>query len=275
MPRLTCTRDQARSKIEKQVQAGEVLRTVPGSAWSLRYESWDTHNKALLKSLFDDPDAANEYGQIYTKMPPIYSLSDAPRLADQATRETYERRLNWLSSFEDRLELYEEPSNRGQAAGMPVPPAWIEWFHPEVQRYAGPLVAGGHFAEAIRKAAQHLHNRVRDRAKQLDPAVANLDGVRLITRAFGDDPLIPLTPRQDKSQRDEHDGLRFLFMGAIAALRNPRAHETDDWVERDVDPVEVFEWLGLISALHRALDKAPGLRTSTARAFTGTPLPNP
>ena len=256
MGRLTCTRDDARSKIEMQIAAAQALQGGREADWDLRYENWDAHNRALLDSLFEDSGLAEEYAAISTGMPIMFSMGEGPRLTAQARRDTFRRRLNRLGSFVDRLEFYDEPPNE-VAHRAPESFKWADSLHPEVQRQAGPLVASGHYAEAIRKSAQHLHNCVREQASQIDPAIAQRDGVGLVSSVFGENPLIALTPRRTKSERDEHDGLRYLFMGAMAALRNPRSHETDEWDARDIDLREVVEWLGLLSALHRALDRAP------------------
>lgn len=256
MTRLTCTRDKARSKIEMQVAAAQTLQGGREPDWDLRYENWDAHNRALLESLFEDSGLAEEYATISTGMPIMFSMDEGPRLAAEARRDTFKRRLNRLSSFVDRLEFYDEPKPEGTLR-PPESFKWVESLHPEVRRQAGPLVASGHYAEAIRKSAQHLHNCVRELAEQIDSAVGQRDGVALVSTVFGENPLILLTPRLTKSERDEHDGLRYLFMGAMAALRNPRSHETDEWAARDIDLREVVEWLGLLSALHRALDRAP------------------
>lgn len=49
-----------------------------------------------------------------------------------------------------------------------------------------------------------------------------------------------------------HAGYRFLFVGAVQAIRNPSAHERMSPMDED----EAFEQLNLASLLMRRLDKA-------------------
>ena len=54
------------------------------------------------------------------------------------------------------------------------------------------------------------------------------------------------------TERDDHNGYRFLGAGLMLAIRNVMTH-TD---EHDLTPTEAFEWLAFISAMHRRLDSA-------------------
>ena len=124
-------------------------------------------------------------------------------------------------------------------------------FQPEVARHSRSLFASGHPSEAIRIAVQHYNNRIKRLVGRED-----LDGQPLMSVTFGEQPLLALSDRETESEINEHAGLRFLSMGAIQALRNPRAHETDVLENYDNEPTEVLEWLGFVSALHRLIDSA-------------------
>ena len=115
-------------------------------------------------------------------------------------------------------------------------------LHPAVQKAAGELYGGGHYATAIEAATKALEVSVRERSGL--PAGGNLMG-----RAFADDGPLDLHQHEGVTGKDEQTGFRLLYMGAATALRNPRHHEfiTDD-------PVSALEHLALISLLLRRLD---------------------
>jgi uncharacterized protein (TIGR02391 family) len=81
-------------------------------------------------------------------------------------------------------------------------------------------------------------------------------GVSLMMRVFGGaPPPLPLNPGMTTSEKNEQEGFKFLFAGAMQGIRNPRGHSTG---VRD-DPDVCLDHLGFTSMLLRRLDDA-GLR---------------
>jgi uncharacterized protein (TIGR02391 family) len=60
-----------------------------------------------------------------------------------------------------------------------------------------------------------------------------------------------ITLLETETDRSEQRGMMFLYVGAMLALRNPRAHA----LIQD-DPEQALEYLGLLSMLVKALDRA-------------------
>ncbi len=56
---------------------------------------------------------------------------------------------------------------------------------------------------------------------------------------------------EPQTDRDEHNGLRFLLVGSLLAIRNPLAHE-----DIRLDPYEALEKLALISLLVKKIAAA-------------------
>ena len=115
------------------------------------------------------------------------------------------------------------------------------------------LFRDGHWQEAVRKAAERYVNRVAERADH--PDVTDRQGKSLIDRAFSEkDPILAFNSEPPvewtRTERDEHNGHRFLGVGLTLAVRNVMTH-TDD---RGLTPTEALEWLAFISAMHRRLD---------------------
>jgi uncharacterized protein (TIGR02391 family) len=65
-------------------------------------------------------------------------------------------------------------------------------------------------------------------------------------------PILKINNLLSDSEKNEQDGFRFLFMGAMTGIRNPPAH--DD--ERVRDPYETMRYLAFASILANKIEKA-------------------
>lgn len=120
-------------------------------------------------------------------------------------------------------------------------------MHDAVRESAGALYTDGHYSPAILRALTALESRVREQSG-LDAS-----GRDLMVKAFGGDPPpIDLRHADGQSGRDEQEGFRFMFMGAMQGIRNPKGH---DLVELN-DPDRALEYLALVSLLFHRLDDA-------------------
>ncbi len=143
----------------------------------------------------------------------------------------------------------------------------LDGLHEET-RLAHGLFRNGHLQEAIRKAAQRFLNRLSEQAEYPEQ-----QGVALVNLAFSaDTPLLAFTPRNTLTERDEHDGYRFLGVGLAVALRNTTTHADDYAFTR----AEALEWLAFISAMHRRLDgvQQVGILPTASPSETGSTEPD-
>ena len=121
-------------------------------------------------------------------------------------------------------------------------------FHSAVSRRSRKLFVDGHNKDAIRAAFQSVNNRV----KRLSGL--SRDGQPLMSDAFKEaNSALQMSDLTTDSEINEHNGIRFLMMGAMTGMRNPRAHE-DKW-EPDDDVAAVLDALSFASLLHRFLDR--------------------
>lgn len=75
----------------------------------------------------------------------------------------------------------------------------------------------------------------------------------LMARAFDQDtPLLPLNDAASVSDRDEQEGFKLLFMGAMQGIRNPKAHDLFDELAEE----RALDYLAFASLLMRRLDDA-------------------
>jgi uncharacterized protein (TIGR02391 family) len=119
-------------------------------------------------------------------------------------------------------------------------------LHPEIARAANQLYRDGHYANAIEDAVKALNALVRLRSG------AELDGNKLMEAVFSPtEPVLRFNDLKDQSDRDEQKGFMMMFSGAVAGLRNPRAHR----LIKD-DPERALEFIAYVSLLAKLLDGA-------------------
>jgi len=121
-------------------------------------------------------------------------------------------------------------------------------LHPLVKEVSGALYRNGHYAQAILEAFKAVNNLVKEKARRPD-----LDGRDLMAKVFRKEaPTLKLTPLATPSDKDEQEGFMLLFMGAMAGIRNPKAHDNVP----QPDPQRALEYLAFASLLCRRVDES-------------------
>lgn len=119
-------------------------------------------------------------------------------------------------------------------------------LHKEISRAASKLYLDGHYANAVESAVKALNGLVRMRSG------LEVDGSKLMEQAFGGKaPKIAFNDLANDSATNEQRGFMMLFSGAVAGLRNPRAH---GFIEDSPD--RALEFIAFISLLAKILDEA-------------------
>ena len=131
-------------------------------------------------------------------------------------------------------------------------------IHPGLPPKVRKLFDDAHYSEAALKAFVFLNSEIRRHSG------SRKDGVPLMQQALSaDNPLIQIVDDlKDESQQSEQRGYKDLFAGAMAAIRNPRAHEYD--IDDDLD--QCLDYLSLASLLLRRLAEAGYETKSTAKS---------
>lgn len=107
-----------------------------------------------------------------------------------------------------------EPSSRG---------IW-ELLHPTVAALAKPRFEAGHFADAVEAVLKEVNTTVK--LIYQTARGQELDGVPLMRKAFTpSDPVIVLDDLSTETGRSIQQGHMELFAGAMAGIRNPKAHQ--------------------------------------------------
>ena len=101
-----------------------------------------------------------------------------------------------------------------------------EDIHPQIRKVSKKLYEDGHYAESAENAFKEINSRVKKIYILKCPNEKDLDGVALMTTVFSDnEPLIEFCDRTLESGRNIQKGFMMMLAGAMAGLRNPKAHE--------------------------------------------------
>jgi uncharacterized protein (TIGR02391 family) len=118
---------------------------------------------------------------------------------------------------------------------------------PQLAAVSSDLYRDRHYKQAVLEASIALVNYVKEKSRE-----HLLDGSKLMTRVFSaDKPLLAINDLKDPTDRDEQQGFMHLFIGAILALRNPRAHAIFD-----DSPEIALDYIAFLSMLAKRLDDA-------------------
>ncbi len=120
-------------------------------------------------------------------------------------------------------------------------------LHPRIAGVCADLYRDRHYRQAVLDASIALNHYVKEKSRQ-----HTLDGSGLMTTVFSaNKPILAFNEMKDATDRDEQEGLMHLFVGAILALRNPRAHALFD-----DSPELALDYIAFLSMLAKRLDTA-------------------
>lgn len=152
-----------------------------------------------------------------------------------------------LARFERIARIAYRFTEREASEQVQLHPFDVRNIHPLLPAKVRKLFDDGHYAEATFEAFKFVDKWVHKHAK------LNETGFKLMMAAFSkDNPLMKLTPLGSMSEEDEQEGYRFLFAGAMKAIRNPRGHESGIADNLDV----CLDHLACASLLLRRLERA-------------------
>ena len=130
-----------------------------------------------------------------------------------------------------------------------MPPASTWNLHLSISAVSGEHFANGHYDEAVFAAFKAVEHRVQTLTGSSDSGktlMANIFNEKSATLDIAHDNT------NHRQKADEAEGFKFLFMGAMQGLRNPRAHGA----HLQTYWPEAMEMLVTASLLMRALDRA-------------------
>lgn len=109
------------------------------------------------------------------------------------------------------------------------------------------------YFHAVQEAAKSLTDRISTETG------LTMDGTNLIERAFSqNNPAAVINTLSNPSEINEHRGIKEMLLGINYCVRNVTAHEMR--INWDVDEETAVNYLSIISALHKILDKFQFIR---------------
>ncbi|WP_397454764.1 TIGR02391 family protein [Pseudomonas lurida] len=152
-----------------------------------------------------------------------------------------------LNSFEAIVRRTKVSSSPTELSEFGLHPFDQRNVHSKLPPKVKKLFDDGHCAEATFEAFKFVDKTVQ-RISKVDES-----GYKLMMQVFSEDsPVLQLTELSSMSEKDEQRGYRFIFSGAMMAIRNPRGHD----VEATDDPDVCLDHLALASLLLRRLEQS-------------------
>ena len=122
----------------------------------------------------------------------------------------------------------------------------ITKLHPRIVEVSKSLFETGFYAQAIFEAFKAVNNFVKEKSGLSPIEIRRITDKQLMAKVFDEnDPIIKLNELLTDTDISEQEGFKFLFMGATAGIRNPKAH---DFIEMK-DPHKTLEYLAFASLL--------------------------
>ncbi|WP_234442214.1 TIGR02391 family protein [Streptomyces sp. NRRL S-1448] len=163
---------------------------------------------------------------------------------------TVDSRIRFFARSRTLSEYWNKREDFAQQSRILRKSRTLDDMHPDIIRVAGHLWEDAHFTQAILSVFRHIEYRVQHLYGDHSES-----GQALMGKAFSDaNQGLNVRRSQDMSGQSEQAGFKFLFMGAMAGLRNPRAHGHPP----DDDEAEAYEAIAFGSLLLRRLDLAAG-----------------
>jgi uncharacterized protein (TIGR02391 family) len=156
-----------------------------------------------------------------------------------------------LDLFEQIVRRTPGPESVEEAAptsnGKPVHPFELRNVHASFPAKVRKLFDDGHGAEATFHAFKYVEKVVQKHANSTQI------GEKLMMSVFNEaSPAVKLNALSNPSEQDEQRGYRFIFSGAIVAIRNPGGHE----ITLSDDPDACLDHLAFASLLLRRLERS-------------------
>ena len=121
-------------------------------------------------------------------------------------------------------------------------------IHPEIDKVSRGLFDDGHYKNATVDACIKLEEAVKSLSEN-----TNI-GFSLMMEVFNEkNPQLDISDLSGDSRKNEQRGLRHMFAGVMAGIRNPRSHQTS----LSESMPECLDHLSVVSFLMRKLDNRP------------------
>lgn len=120
-------------------------------------------------------------------------------------------------------------------------------LHPIIIKKSLSLFIDGHYSEAVFEAVKELNIYVKQLAK-----INDKDLWEAMSKAFNErEPILKINKLENRSDINEQEGFKFLFMGAMKGIRNPLGHDS-----YDIDRNTALNYLSFLSLLFKKAENS-------------------
>jgi len=226
--------------LKEQIEKIEQLKN--SEIWGPEYQIWKDTTVKIIEALF-----GKDYLKLFKQSDTLALLSDRSFNQGLYLKELDKKKKLLEEFIKEKTRLETEASvGIGKQFGL------MDYdLHHLIKEVSKERFEDAHYADAVEAAFKEVIKRIKEYIK--DKTGENLDGDRLMNRAFGceiQDPFIKFNNLETQGEKDEQRGLMFLFKG-IVGIRNRKAHENVILK----DPYKAIEYLTLTSLLMRLLDE--------------------
>jgi uncharacterized protein (TIGR02391 family) len=170
----------------------------------------------------------------------ISSLTSEVKTIPSKSKKDPLAQLKWLDNSVSKLEMIVK-----RLVPTDIKPE--SELHPKVLAASKKLLQDGHYPQAVFEAFKALEEYVREKSGRDEY------GEYLMSKVFDEDkPILEIKHSRPDTARDEQKGFRFIFMGAMTGIRNPKGHHTI--VQKD--KTRTLQYLALASLLFKTVDEA-------------------
>lgn len=242
---------------EKADAALKCLQKNEDELWKIKIDSYDTFKDRLerwkerlvldLKTYVSERESKVLENAKYVQKYAISSDYTRQQLM-MDTADFYRGKIEVLrEELENHPESILDPNIAVHKGDWEI---FLQLMNPKVQTLARSRFNTSHYADAVEACFKELNNEVK--ALYKSAGKGDKDGRDLMINAIAlENPVLKFT--EDLTTQDgisTQEGYRFIFAGAMSAIRNPKAHGN-----LKISPEEGIHLLFLASHLFNKLDK--------------------
>lgn len=140
------------------------------------------------------------------------------------------KNLKFLRKLPDKIEETKSKDNN-----------FLQYLQPLLLEHVQQLFLDGHYSQAIFEGCKFFEEYVKNKS-----GIHQLSGKSLMSKVFDENnPILKLNKLKTPSDKDEQEGFKFLAMGIMVGIRNPKAHSVIELK----DTIRAIKYLFLISLI--------------------------
>jgi uncharacterized protein (TIGR02391 family) len=119
--------------------------------------------------------------------------------------------------------------------------SFLKHLHPLLIEHVQNLFLNGHYSQSIFEGCKLFEEYIKSKSN-----IHQIGGKSLMSKVFDENnPILKINKLKTPFDKDEQEGFKFLAMGVMVGVRNPKAHTVIELK----DPIRAIKYLSLISLI--------------------------